>query len=211
MNLAVRANNTTSRSMICQVLPNRFVEIDATLGIMKGMNAKDWWKRAAELLREEKRINDMTHEDLAEKLKVSRAAIGHYLSGRREPSIETIIKLCEIFNVSADYLLMGRQTDYDIDDIDRKVLKMLDDLAPWQVEDVMRKLDEFVVQNESVRKTRPKSETRRSRYVGGVLLRRESPRVGKPTLHLDGTAVGKVPKKPSPKIDKGDNEGSDNE
>lgn len=46
--------------------------------------------------------------ELAQRLRVSTSAVGMYEQGRREPSIETVIALAELFEVSTDYLLTGR-------------------------------------------------------------------------------------------------------
>ena len=43
--------------------------------------------------------------DLSNMLNVSYQAIGHYESGRRSLDVETINALCDIFSVTADYLL----------------------------------------------------------------------------------------------------------
>jgi transcriptional regulator with XRE-family HTH domain len=48
---------------------------------------------------------NMTQKELADKIGVSRAAIGMYEIGRRDPDTDTIIKLTKIFGVSADYLM----------------------------------------------------------------------------------------------------------
>lgn len=47
----------------------------------------------------------MTQKDVYEKLNVSPNGYASYEQGRTEPNISTLIKLCEIFDVSADYLL----------------------------------------------------------------------------------------------------------
>lgn len=47
----------------------------------------------------------MNQEDLGAILEVTGAAVGSYERGKREPSIESIKKMCEIFNVTSDYLL----------------------------------------------------------------------------------------------------------
>lgn len=49
--------------------------------------------------------NGWLQADLAKKLQTSRQAIGNYETGERSPDVETILKLCEIFGCSADYLL----------------------------------------------------------------------------------------------------------
>lgn len=53
----------------------------------------------------------MTQDELCAKLGVVRKTLSDYENGRRYPkSVEVISKLCEIFNVSKDFLL----TDEDI-------------------------------------------------------------------------------------------------
>ena len=52
----------------------------------------------------------MTMKDVAEKIGMSLMAYAHYEHGDRDPSLATLSKLCDIFDVSADYLI-GR-ADY---------------------------------------------------------------------------------------------------
>jgi transcriptional regulator with XRE-family HTH domain len=54
------------------------------------------------LLREKQ---SLTQEELANKLGISRAALSHYETSRREPDYETMNKIASFFNVSIDYLL----------------------------------------------------------------------------------------------------------
>ncbi|WP_437131242.1 helix-turn-helix domain-containing protein [Peptostreptococcus russellii] len=54
------------------------------------------------LLRKE---NGLTQLELGDKLGLSKANISKYESNVHEPSIETLNKLSDIFNVSVDYLL----------------------------------------------------------------------------------------------------------
>ncbi len=49
-------------------------------------------------------------KDVADAVGVTLRAVWNYEAGMREPSLATLIKLCDLFQVSADYLL-GR-TDY---------------------------------------------------------------------------------------------------
>lgn len=46
--------------------------------------------------------------ELAKRLHISASAIGMYEQGRREPSLEGLVELAEVFGVSADYLLTGK-------------------------------------------------------------------------------------------------------
>jgi transcriptional regulator with XRE-family HTH domain len=58
------------------------------------------------LLREEKQL---TQEELAERIGISRAALSHYENNRREPDFETLKHIADFFYVNVDYLLGGIQ------------------------------------------------------------------------------------------------------
>lgn len=47
----------------------------------------------------------LKQKDMAEKLEMSTSGYGFYETGRRTPDAEMIEKLCNIFDVNADYLL----------------------------------------------------------------------------------------------------------
>ena len=49
--------------------------------------------------------SNMTQKQVYEKLEISPNGYASYEQGRTEPTIDTLKKLCEIFEVSADYLL----------------------------------------------------------------------------------------------------------
>lgn len=49
--------------------------------------------------------NGWRQTDLAQKLHTRQQTIGNYETGERSPDVETILKLCEIFGCTADYLL----------------------------------------------------------------------------------------------------------
>jgi len=56
-------------------------------------------------LRELRKEMNLTQEELANKLNLTKANISKYETGRIEPNIETINFLAKFFNVSVDYLL----------------------------------------------------------------------------------------------------------
>lgn len=58
-----------------------------------------------EKLKALRKSTDMTQQQIADKLGVTRAAYSHFENGRNEPDSETIVKLAKIFEVSTDYLL----------------------------------------------------------------------------------------------------------
>jgi len=56
-------------------------------------------------LKELRLENGMTQQQVADLLNIKQQSYIRYEYGTGEPSINTLIKLTEIFNVSADYLL----------------------------------------------------------------------------------------------------------
>lgn len=57
------------------------------------------------VLKSLRKSNNLTQEDLAKALKVSRSTIGMYENGSREPDYETLEAIADYFNVYIDYLL----------------------------------------------------------------------------------------------------------
>lgn len=51
-----------------------------------------------------------TQKQLADKVEIDESAISQYESYLRLPSLEVLVKLCSVFNVSADYFL-GTEID----------------------------------------------------------------------------------------------------
>lgn len=54
------------------------------------------------LLRNEK---DLSQQELADKLKISKSSINMYERGERQPNFETLELIADFFNVDIDYLL----------------------------------------------------------------------------------------------------------
>ncbi len=51
----------------------------------------------------------LTQEQLGEKLGVSRQAVSKWESGQANPDVTYIMEMCSLFDVSADWLLLGRE------------------------------------------------------------------------------------------------------
>lgn len=67
---------------------------------------------------------NLSQEELAKKAEVSRTIIGNYERNTNTPSIEVLIKLARVFNVSLDYLIgEGELSSYD-----KEVLKRIEDI-----------------------------------------------------------------------------------
>ncbi len=57
-------------------------------------------------IRKERRLTQLK---VAMDLNISREALSHYENGKREPSIDMLIKMSEYFNVSIDFLINGKE------------------------------------------------------------------------------------------------------
>lgn len=56
-------------------------------------------------IRELRKLNNLTQTQLAEKLKTTQDTISLWELGKSYPDLESIVALCKLFDVSADYLL----------------------------------------------------------------------------------------------------------
>ena len=56
-------------------------------------------------LRKLRKESELTQQQLADKLDVTKASISAYETNAKYPSIEVLIKIANTFNVSSDYLL----------------------------------------------------------------------------------------------------------
>ncbi len=50
----------------------------------------------------------LSQAELAQRLQISASAMGMYEQGRREPSVDTLVAMAQEFQVSMDFLLMGK-------------------------------------------------------------------------------------------------------
>lgn len=58
-----------------------------------------------------RKAKDLTQEQLAEKLGVSRQSVSKWESGQATPELEKIVSLSAIFDVTTDYLLKSSEID----------------------------------------------------------------------------------------------------
>lgn len=57
-------------------------------------------------IRKEKNLNQ---QKVAMDLNISREALSHYENGKREPSLNMLVKMSEYYNVSIDFLITGKE------------------------------------------------------------------------------------------------------
>lgn len=70
-----------------------------------------------------------SQEKFAEKVGLSIQHVSNLERGVAGPSIDVVIKMCKVLNVSCDYLLLGRSSSRDVS----KVESRLTDLTPDQL------------------------------------------------------------------------------
>lgn len=58
----------------------------------------------------------MSQLQLAEKLHIGPSAVGMYEQGRRTPSVDLLIDMANLFGVSLDYLITGKESSNSIAD-----------------------------------------------------------------------------------------------
>lgn len=60
-------------------------------------------------LREARRFRKLNQLKVALDLNITREALSHYETGRREPNQAMLLRMSDYFNVSIDYLITGRE------------------------------------------------------------------------------------------------------
>lgn len=58
----------------------------------------------SERLKEKREKAGLTQQEVADKLKITQPTYAGYETGRRQPDIETLSKIADIFETSLDYL-----------------------------------------------------------------------------------------------------------
>ncbi len=76
----------------------------------------------AERLQSLRKESNYSQEQVSDMLGISRQAISKWESGQGKPEIDNIIKLVEIYNVSADYILLGQENTAQVEQKRKKEL-----------------------------------------------------------------------------------------
>lgn len=63
--------------------------------------------KLAENLKNKRKENNLSQEEVAKKLNISRQSISKWETGTSYPDIENLIKLSELYNISLDELIKG--------------------------------------------------------------------------------------------------------
>jgi transcriptional regulator with XRE-family HTH domain len=68
---------------------------------------------------------NLSQDELAKKAEVSRTIIGNYERNTNTPSIEVLIKLAKVFNVSVDFII----GEGELSAFDKDLLKRIEDIG----------------------------------------------------------------------------------
>lgn len=92
----------------------------------------------------------LSQSELAQKAGVSRTIIGNYERSANTPSIEVLVKLARVFNVSVDFLIGEGQ----LSALDRDLLKRIEDIEKLdpQTREHLFFLIDNVIQNYKTKK-----------------------------------------------------------
>lgn len=80
-----------------------------------------------------RKSHNLSQEQLAEKLNVSRQAISKWESGQANPDINNLLKLSDIYETSTDYILTGKELNKPIVNEDHIVYKEKGDLINYMI------------------------------------------------------------------------------
>lgn len=53
-----------------------------------------------ELIKHLRKLHNVTQKELAEKLNIARGTLANYETGKRTPDFSTLVRICDVFNVS---------------------------------------------------------------------------------------------------------------
>lgn len=88
-----------------------------------------------------RKAKNWSQEDLAKQINSSRVMVGNYERNTNTPSIDILLKIAKVFDVSVDYLIgEGQLSHYD-----KEVLKRIDDIE--QLDEETKKHLFFLVDN----------------------------------------------------------------
>ncbi|MBR1988245.1 MAG: helix-turn-helix transcriptional regulator [Clostridia bacterium] len=60
-------------------------------------------------LRKIRKLKNLNQQKVALDLNISREALSHYETGKREPSLKMLVCMSKYFNVSINYLITGQE------------------------------------------------------------------------------------------------------
>lgn len=60
------------------------------------------------IIKDLRKQQKLSQQQVSEQLGITRVALSHYETGKREPNLRMLQKLSEFYNVSIDYIITGK-------------------------------------------------------------------------------------------------------
>lgn len=82
------------------------------------------------------KIKKITQESLAKILNTTQPAIGNWKKRGTNPSIEDLPKICELLDISIEYLITGQETEKHYSKDEQRILQQYRDAPPKAKEQI---------------------------------------------------------------------------
>ncbi len=107
--------------------------------------------RIGEIIKELRKENNETQQQLSEALKINKYIISNWEQGRSEPSTEDLVKIATHFEITTDYLL-GREDELGhivavesrLSKKEREIVELYNKLDGYQQQDILVQLKALV-------------------------------------------------------------------
>lgn len=97
-------------------------------------------KKIGSFLRELRKEQRITQEDLAEKLNVSSRTISRWETGSNMPDISLLIEIADFFDVSIPEIINGERKSEIMNEEERKIAKTMSDYATTEKEKIFKEM-----------------------------------------------------------------------
>lgn len=88
--------------------------------------------------------DDLNATQIASKLGITHSSFSDWKRGKAKPSIETIVKLANYFNVSTDYLLCGKASEIGLNSEISEIIDLYNTLSISQQQECNRILKYYI-------------------------------------------------------------------
>ncbi|MGN1320698.1 MAG: helix-turn-helix domain-containing protein [Acutalibacteraceae bacterium] len=88
------------------------------------MKNDDFLIKMGSRIAEQRKLQKMTQEQLADKMDVSLQSVSSFELGKKSISSTNLAKLCDCLNVTSDYILYGRRDEKQISSIVSAISKL---------------------------------------------------------------------------------------
>ncbi|SHJ59451.1 helix-turn-helix domain-containing protein [Paramaledivibacter caminithermalis] len=112
---------------------------------------KELTAKMGKRIRNQRERFGMTRDEFAEQINISPQFLAEIENGKKGMSYVTLYKICDRFNISADYILMGRERTNNIPTLAGDILSNIPNTYLPMVEDVLRSFIQVIAKAKSER------------------------------------------------------------